>query len=472
MAAQPTVPYRQGQFNRIGGWLPTDPRVHIQWTRKLLAKLEKKRQFRGALQADERHETIQDFDQAVKGSARFRMLAAAMLTEVPNKEPYITDPTETATIRDYEVLLDVFDLIVKNTAPEWSIEEYEGGLIGFPFNAVLDWPMATPSGYAFFLEPEINKKLKAILNAWRLEILSTGKSLSVITEAANGWLSDKARQVIEKDTNLEGQNLTFEQLFECDRNADPAHWNFTSWDDFFVRRFKNMDDLRPVQFKEDAKWIVNSCESKPFSRQTKVKEYDNFWLKGQPYSVAEMLNYESTYTNKFVGGTVYQAFLSATSYHRWNSPVKGNVVYAEVIDGTYFSEPTITGFSGPDGPDVAGPDLAQGYICHVATRAVFVIDTTDPENPESPNVGFVGAVYVGMADVSTCEISEKFRGDLPVAVDKGEEIGMFHHGGSTHCLLFEPRVKLAWVSEASPETATRNIPIRSALAYAYAYAST
>lgn len=73
-----------------------------------------------------------------------------------------------------------------------------------------------------------------------------------------------------------------------------------------------------------------------------------------------------------------------------------------------------------------------------------------------------------MAEVSSCEIGKKFQGGLPVAVEKGEEIGMFHHGGSSHCLLFEKGVKLAWVSEASPETATRNIPIRSALAYAYA----
>ncbi|KAI0104961.1 Phophatidylserine decarboxylase-domain-containing protein [Nemania sp. FL0031] len=463
MTTQRTIPYRPGHFNRTGGWLPADPKVHIEWTRKLLAELKERRMFRG-LGAEDRHPTVQDFDQLVKSSARYRMLAAAMLDEVPNKEPYINDPVGTATIRDYEVLLDVFDHIVKKKAPQWSIDEYKGGLIGFPFNAVLDWPMATPSGYAFFLEPQINEKLKAILNAWRIELLSTGNSLYVITTESNGWLSDAALKAIEDDTNLEGENLKFTELFQCDPIKDPAHWDFKSWDDFFVRRFKNMETLRPVHFKEDTKWIVNSCESKPFSRQTKVKEYDSFWLKGQPYSIAEMLNYESTYVSKFVGGTVYQAFLSAMSYHRWNSPVKGEVVYAKVIDGTYFSEPTITGFSNPDGPDVAAPDLAQGYICHVATRAVFVIDTKDPV------IGLVGAVYVGMADVSTCELGEKFQGNLPVAVDKGEEIGMFHHGGSTHCLLFEKKVKLAWVSEASPETATRNIPIRSALAYAYASA--
>ncbi|KAI0478088.1 Phophatidylserine decarboxylase-domain-containing protein [Xylaria cf. heliscus] len=462
MHTQPTIPYRQGQFNRTGGWLPADPRIHIEWTRKLIVELKERRRFRRVLRADDRAVSIQDLDRVVKSSARLRMLAAAMLDEIPNKEPYLTDPIGTATIRDYDELLDAFDLIVKTKAPQWSMSEFKGGLIGFPFNVILDWPMATPSGYAFFLDPQINEKLKAILNAWREDVLSTGKSLYVITTESNGWLSEEALKAIEDGTNIPGQNLKFTELFKCDPVNDPEHWGFTSWDDFFVRRFKDIDALRPVQFPTDTKWIVSSCESKPFSRQMNVKEYDSFWLKGQPYSVAEMLNYEHQYVSKFVGGTVYQAFLSATSYHRWNSPVRGEVVYATVVDGTYFSEPTITGFSNPDGPDVAAPDLAQGYICHVATRAIFVIDTKDPI------VGFVAAVYVGMADVSTCEIGEKFQGDLPVAVEKGEEIGMFHHGGSTHCLLFEKKVKLAWVDEATPETATRNIPIRSALAYAYA----
>ncbi len=27
--------------------------------------------------------------------------------------------------------------------------------------------------------------------------------------------------------------------------------------------------------------------------------------------------------DKFVGGTIYQAFLSALSYHRWHAPVSG-----------------------------------------------------------------------------------------------------------------------------------------------------
>lgn len=473
MVTRPLIPHHQGQVNRVGGWLPNDPRVYIEWTRRLVAEVEeeerRRQQFRpGAAAAKDRSQPVQDFDKLVKSNARFRMLASAMLHEVPHKEPYMTDPVGNRQIRDYEQLLDAMDLILESKAPQWSLSEYKGGLVGFPFNAILDWPMATPSGYAFFLEPEINAKLKVILNAWSENVLGTGRSLYVVTTGKNGWLSKEALAAIENETNIDGEKRAFVELFECDPVRDPVHWGFRSWDDFFLRRFRDMDAIRPVHFPDDTRWIANSCESRPFARQTDVREYDSFWLKGQPYSVAEMLaDCDPGLVRRFVGGTVYQAFLSATSYHRWSSPVKGDIIHAEVVDGAYFSEPTITGFGNPGagGADRASPDRAQGYISHVATRAVFVIDTKDPV------VGLVTAVYVGMADVSTCAIDERFRGGegcLPRSVEKGEEIGKFRYGGSTHCLLFERRVKLAWVDEASPSVAKRNIPIRSALAYAYA----
>ncbi|KAI0858492.1 Phophatidylserine decarboxylase-domain-containing protein [Xylaria cubensis] len=394
-------------------------------------------------------------------SSKLRMLAQAMLDEVPNKEPYLTDPVGNKQILDYNCLLDVFHYIVTTKAPEWNMHEYDIGLIGFPFNAVLDWPMATPSGYAFFLEQQINDKFKDILNAWKDDVLTKEVSLKVITEEPGGWLSPEALEILEDNANLKGERLKFAQIFNCDPSKD--HWGFQSWDDFFVRTFKSIDSLRPVHQPDDPKWIVSSCESKPFARQMNVKEVSNYELliqlfTGQPYSVAEMIPSKPEYTSKFVGGTVYQAFLSATSYHRWHSPVKGQVCYAKVIDGTYFSEPTITGLSSQDGLDPAAPDQAQGYISHVATRAVYIFKADDP------TIGLVGAVYVGMSDVSTCEINKKFLKNLPQQVEKGDEIGMFHFGGSTHCLLFEKGLSLAWVDGATPCTATRNLPVRSALA--------
>ena len=43
-----------------------------------------------------------------------------------------------------------------------------------------------------------------------------------------------------------------------------------------------------------------------------------------------------------------------------------------------------------------------------------------------------------MAEVSTCDITVK-EGDV---VKKGQQIGMFHFGGSSHCLIFGPDVKV------------------------------
>jgi phosphatidylserine decarboxylase len=54
--------------------------------------------------------------------------------------------------------------------------------------------------------------------------------------------------------------------------------------------------------------IVSACESAPFAISTHVKEHDRFWLKSQPYSLRHML--DGLCVDEFVGGTVYQAFLS------------------------------------------------------------------------------------------------------------------------------------------------------------------
>lgn len=454
MATDVTPPHQHGHFHRIGRWLPDNSKILLDWVRKFVKKVD---DDEACWDPEQWPVPVQNLRNLIeRNTTRLRMLASAMFDEVPTKPPYDKDPVGNKQVRNYKHMLQLFACIATNLAPEWSETEYGVGLIGFPFNAILDWPMATPSGYAFFLEPEVNEIFKDILNHWKDTVLTTDKSLYVLTEDSNGWLSEEARTTIMQDTNVDGgQDPPFEKVFLCNKTAD--HWNFTSWDNFFVREFRDIDEYRPVDHKEDPKWIVNACESKPFARQEEVREHDTFWLKGQPYSVAEMVNNDPKGAD-FIGGTVYQAFLSATSYHRWNSPVKGIVTSAYVIDGTYFSEPTITGFWNPDGPDPAAPDQAQGYITHVATRAVFFIQADD-------EVGPMCVIFVGMADVSTCEIKEKFRGqNISVPVEKGEELGMFHHGGSTHALLFRKGLKLSWVPTSDPGTAERNLPIRSELA--------
>ncbi|KAH0136695.1 hypothetical protein KCU67_g15974, partial [Aureobasidium melanogenum] len=156
---------------------------------------------------------------------------------------------------------------------------------------------------------------------------------------------------------------------------------------------------------------------------------------------------------QFADCTVYQAFLSALSYHRWHAPVSGTIKKAFVQDGTYFSEPLFEGLGDPNTKeiDAHGISTGQGYLSALATRAVIFIEA------DNPAIGLMAFIGIGMDEVSTCEITVK-EGDH---VKKGQETGMFHFGGSSHCLLFRNGVKLSGFPQPGRQ---ENVPVRSKLA--------
>ena len=101
----------------------------------------------------------------------------------------------------------------------------------------------------------------------------------------------------------------------------------------------------------------------------------------------------------FVGGTIYQAFLDASSYHRWHAPISGTVASSPtIISGTYYSKPLVEGFS-PDPPETPDPDPdsgknAQAYCSAVATRGVVFIEVDDPA------IGEICVITIGMGEIS------------------------------------------------------------------------
>lgn len=58
-------------------------------------------------------------------------------------------------IRDYHHLLEILNHIF-SSAPQWTDAAANVGMVGVPMCAMLDYPMGTPSGYAAFLDPEVN----------------------------------------------------------------------------------------------------------------------------------------------------------------------------------------------------------------------------------------------------------------------------------------------------------------------------
>jgi phosphatidylserine decarboxylase len=158
---------------------------------------------------------------------------------------------------------------------------------------------------------------------------------------------------------------------------------------------------------------------------------------------------------EFVGGTVYQAFLSATNYHRWHAPVAGTIVRAFLVEGTYYSEADALG------SDAVEVTHSQGYMAHVAARAVFLIQS------DNPLIGLVAFIPVGMSEVSSCLISPDIEPGHHVA--KGDELGHFQFGGSTHCLIFRPGVIAEFAMQAIPQPHDPDAPlvlVRSHLATA------
>jgi len=335
---------------------------------------------------------------------------------------------------------------ILTTAPCWNDKSERLGLVGLPFQALFDWPMGTASGFAVFLDPDVNKILKKVLNIWG-DYLGSSESAYVLKKDAKGsWFSPHGEEELTHVANVRKTNHRFEDMFECD-TSDP-HMGYRSWDHFFTRLFK--EGARPVAEPENDNVVANACESKTFKVARDVKLRDHFWLKGQPYSVVDMLAHDS-WAEEFVGGTVYQAFLSALSYHRWHAPVSGKLVKAYVVDGSYYSEPPFSEFKENKSADPEGQVSSQGYLTGTATRAIMFFEA------DNPAIGLMAFLGVGMCEVSTCEMTVK-EGQH---VKKGDQIGMFRFGGSTHCLMFRKGVNVEGFPEATPE---HNIPVRSTLA--------
>lgn len=405
--------------------MPQDKRHHHAWMKQTIEHVD--------ANPKELHPVLKEFKEMVENDSRLYMLFNQMFEQVrlwypghcrkdfdidrctvrplqiPHSKPYLKDPSgETSQVRDFDHLLAMFNHIL-GTAPAWTDAGHSVGLVGVPINALLDWPMATRAGFAVFQDPKVNGMLKKILDAWN-EFLSSPESAKVLDTNKEGWFGESGKKSLLQVANLGTSEKGFDELFHCDPEA--RHHGYKSWDDFFTRLFRFEDGIRPVAEPENDDVLVNCCESKTYKVAHDVKARDRFWVKGQPYSVVDMLA-QDPLAEQFVGGTIYQAFLSALSYHRWHTPVSGTIKKAYLVDGSYFSEPLFEDFTDEHPADSNGEVTSQEYISVVAARAIIFIEA------DNPKIGLMCFMGIGMTEVSTCDITVK-EGQH---VKKGEQLG-------------------------------------------------
>ena len=132
--------------------------------------------------------------------------------------------------------------------------------------------------------------------------------------------------------------------------------------------------------------------------------------------------------------------------------MSGTIYKTELVDGSYYSQ------THNIQDDPASPNMSQGYLAQVAARGIVYIMA------DNPDIGLMCFVAIGMSEVSSTEITVK-EGDK---VKKGDQLGMFHYGGSTHCLIFRPKVKIEFDTRGqTPGLDTDNIPVRAKIATVY-----
>jgi phosphatidylserine decarboxylase len=405
----------------VGPWLASDAAVLSEWRER---RLQETKDADAPLARE-----IQRLKVLIESEPDLYMLFTQMFEQIPDEATYAKDPAGGPQPRDYREMLVLMNRVMQ-TAPEFD----QTGLVGFPINAILDWAMGTPAGSIAFLDQRVNRQLQRILNQWAAFLRSPNSRYVLSDDPERGWFGRDAMAAMPG----------FVDNVICD--PDQPYYGFSSWDDFFTRRFR--EGRRPVAAPDDNAVIANVCESAPYRISTDVKLLDTFWIKAQPYSLYHMLAGDPL-VEQFVGGTLYQAFLSALSYHRWHSPVSGRIVKTRILDGSYYAAALAEGF------DPASPNDSQGYITQVASRALVFIEA------DNPDIGLMAIMFVGMAEVSSTEITV-YEGQQ---VNKGDELGMFHFGGSTHVLLFRPGVQLDFdLHGQEPGLNSSNIPVRARIA--------
>lgn len=374
---------------------------------------------------------VAEFKQWVTSHSVYRMWLTSMIDESNAYVMSLNEATKDKIkskdgdffwIESYDGFFDILSEII-TTTPSFN----DTLMVGTPLNSFLGIAMGTESGQALFHDTTFNQQFKKVLNAWN-DYLKSSESLDKLDinhpEKEGSWISREAWQAGVWD----------QMVYDKTRPG----YGYDSWNSFFTRKF--VAGARP--FMGDPATDINiGCETVPWRYQDNLALETRFWIKEADYSLLDLFGGQKQWAELFEGGQIYQGFLSATHYHRWNAPLDGELVRSWVQPGTYFAQR----IQQKQGTAVWDDMDSQPYLGHVAARAIFIF--------KHKTAGYVALISIGMVEVSTTIIEPDKtvdEGARPVRVARGEEIGHFEFGGSTHIMVFQKdRVKLAdWAINA------------------------
>ncbi|MDX2103692.1 MAG: phosphatidylserine decarboxylase family protein [Alphaproteobacteria bacterium] len=393
---------------------------------------------------------MQEFKDWVTTNSVYRMWLTSMIGQANGvtctldtsvRDEIKHDDGDTLWIKSYDSFFEILNEII-TTSPSFN----NTAQVGTPMNGFLAIAMGTRAGVALFHDMTFNAQFKKVLNAWNA-FLKRADSLDKLDindrEKPGSWISEAAFKAgVWTDMQY---------------NPDLPGFGFDSWNSFFIREF--VKGARPYHGNPVTQ-INIGCETTPWQYEKSVALETYFWVKDANYSLLDLFGGQRNIAELFVGGQLYQGFLSATHYHRWRSPLTGTLLRSWVQPGTYFAQRPGQG----EDPGTWEGTESQPYLGHVATRAIFLF--------EHETCGYVALICIGMVEVSTCVIDEAYlipEGGQPKPIERDTEIGHFEFGGSTHVMVFQKdRVTLEeWAVNAIQHRNDPNpVPLGSVIATA------
>ena len=283
---------------------------------------------------------------------------------------------------DYFADLETFYDFVAETVvqvPEYSDRMME---LDIAFYYLVD----ISPGQILAKDPEFQAWTKEYTNAWA-EFLDT--------EASLGHLA----------------TYTSKKEFRIgDYQEGPSGWR--SFNQFFARQVR--PGKRPLARPDDPCTVLSPCDFVIMSPPVEVSDGATITVKGVTLPVSELLQ-DCEHKDAFNGGMLLSGILQIFDYHRYHTPIAGEVVEVKKIPGRI-------GLSVKRGKKGLEATLEPGFQ-FTQDRGLMVL--------KSPVMGLVGLLPVGMAQISSVNLPAEVGAQLY----RGEEFGYFQFGGSNMLML-------------------------------------
>jgi phosphatidylserine decarboxylase len=267
---------------------------------------------------------------------------------------------------------------------------------------------------------------------------------------------------------------------------------YATFNEFFARKFKDIDVQRPVASASDdrvivfpaestfvGQWAVSTPVGKPLPAPASIV------VKHIQWPISELLQ-DSKYAEDFQGGIFSHTFLNTYDYHRQHTPVAGRVLEAKFIPGQVYLEVNLSDQGKDANGDLARAVIPSRYLDaddptgyqFVQCRGLLVLESA---------IGKVAILPMGMGQVSSVVfVTPKADGQKPIVLSpeekkgrtyqeqvdllnkkihdalvgkhfsKGEMFSFFQFGGSDCVMVFERKANVNVTA-----TVNMHYPIRS-----------